>query len=91
MARFKIQPDTNSSLCGSCREAHVVEFANGTRATFCNAHHSESRAVLRPVQRCSEYQNKNTPSQWQMEKIAWTLITDKSGLKIGFTPPKKDD
>lgn len=90
VAQFKIQ-SAMAGLCVRCRESHVVTFANNEQRTYCRAYHSEQVLIRVPVVKCSEFSDKNTPSQYDMEKIAWTLITDKSGQKIGFAPPAKDD
>lgn len=47
--------------------------------------------ITEPVQRCNQYEDKNTPTKWEFEQIAWTLRTDGSGNKIGFERPMKKD
>jgi len=84
---FKVQP-THSGLCHSCGWGFIIEFDNGSVTVQCD--YSSMRRVLRPVVKCSEYRNKNSPSKEQMEKIAWVVTTDGSGQKIGFKPPKKE-
>ena len=78
-------------LCGNCRSAMFTVFTNGKTELRCRAHHAHDRLVFREVVHCSEYENKNVPSEYEMNKIAWTLRTDKSGLAIGFAPPEKTD
>ena len=45
--------------------------------------------VLRPVVECNEYENKNTPALWQLEKIAWKFSVDNQNRPAGFMSPKK--
>ena len=33
---------------------------------------------------CSAYDDKRVPSRWDMEQIAWVLVTNKAGKAIGF-------
>lgn len=85
---FKIQPGTSASLCGTCREALVIEFADHSEVR-CHSRGSDALLIRGPVLRCNDYDNKTRPSKWDMEKIAWVITTDKSGKAIGFTPPRK--
>lgn len=74
------------------KEGHTITFANGETATFCHEFFHQPFRIYRPVVNCSRYVNANQPARHELEKIAWTLNTDKSGQRIGFTPPaKKDD
>ena len=45
--------------------------------------------VRRPVTECNEYENKNTPALYQLEKIAWKFSVDGNNRPVGFLPPKK--
>ena len=89
--RFKIQPDMSGTLCSSCREAMIVDYADGRREVFCHSRGTEPMRVRRPVVRCNDFDDRRTPAKWEMDKIAWVVTTDKSGKAIGFAPPPKDD
>lgn len=79
-------------LCVTCRTSHIMEFANGTSATFCFQFGSPGLRITNPVIRCNEYDARGRMNSHEMEKIAWVVKTDRSGLAAGFRPPtKKDD
>jgi hypothetical protein len=42
-----------------------------------------------PVSECSSYDDKRLPSRRDMEKIAWVLLTKKTGRTIGFVTAKQ--
>ena len=44
--------------------------------------------ICKPVVECSEYENKLVKSQYEMEKIAWVLLS-KNGKPIGFYSPRE--
>lgn len=91
MILIKISPDKVRGLCSTCREAQTIEYENGKVLQLCTASPSgEPLRITQVVSRCSDYDNKMVPSKWEMEKVAWTLNTDKSGKVIGFAPPKPD-
>lgn len=88
---FKIQRTRGAGLCPTCRNAQIVEHANSRATTLCHSRDSfGGRPVLRPVTACSDYDDASTPAEWELQKIAWTVTTDKSGQAIGFKPPSKD-
>lgn len=76
-------------LCDTCREGHVVIRNNGTKITWCNTR-ADTVRLPNDVVKCSDYNDKRFISQWELEKIAWTLQTNKSGQAIGFAPPDKN-
>lgn len=80
-------------LCRNCQEAVNTTYDNGEVETWCQAVYNRPRRITRPVARCSDYIEANKTSRHEMEKIAWTLQTDKKGHAIGFAPPiiKNDD
>lgn len=85
---FKLAPSKPMGLCDTCREGTTRTHDNGDVVMLCDAGMNTQR-VHRPVVRCSDYNDSTTTSKWDMEKIAWTVTTDKSGQTIGFQPPKK--
>lgn len=86
--KFSMQPNRVSGLCVSCRESQVIEHENGRTVTLCH-YYGHPIVIARPVLRCNQFDDKKTPSEFEMQKIAWTLRTDQSGLAIGFKPPEK--
>lgn len=86
---IKIQPKA-IGLCATCRESHVTEYCDGTTQTMC-FFYGEPWLVRKPVTRCNQYDHKGAMNKHELEKIAWTLRTDKSGKIVGFTAPKKKD
>lgn len=87
-ASIKVHADRPQTLCTTCAEATVIEYKNGTVDIAC---HAPYPAILihRPVLRCSSFRKESDTSKKEMEKIAWEIRTDSSGLTIGFKPPKK--
>jgi hypothetical protein len=75
-------------MCSTCRAAHIVEFSDGHREVRCYARSTEPLWIVRPVVHCNDYDDQRVASKWDMEKIAWTVTTNKSGQAIGFAPPK---
>jgi hypothetical protein len=90
MPKIKVQPHAGDTLCARCHDGYVAERANGLRVAICHVTASPVRMPL-DVVRCTDFTPRDTPTRWEMEKVAWTLNTDKSGKVIGFRPPKKDD
>ncbi len=75
------------SLCSTCREGLVIEREAGTRFTWCHVAGAGFR-VPNDIVKCSDYNDKRFTSQYEMERVGWTLRTDKTGHAIGFTPPQ---
>lgn len=89
---IKIQPDKLPTLCSTCKEAQITQYTDGTTVVLCHARTSWSpRPVTRAVARCNDYEDANLVDRWEMEKIAWTVSTDKSGKRLGFQPPDKKE
>lgn len=68
----------------------MLETETGDTVTFCNNMMVPFR-VTRPVVRCTDFEDRTRENKYQMEKIAWTLTTDKKGNRVGFAPPQKKD
>jgi hypothetical protein len=68
-------------LCTSCRYAVVARGARvGEEIVKCSA-----LGNLRfEVTSCSAYENRATPSLWQMEQIAWVLRPNSGTKSVGF-------
>ena len=69
------------SPCSSCRYAIVVKGVRiGDEIVKCNP----LGTVRFTVTSCSAYENRATPSLWQMEQIAWVLRPNTGGKSVGF-------
>lgn len=66
-----------------------MEQADGTVLTRCHSRGMEPVIVRTTVVRCNDYDDRRTPSEYEMQKIAWVVTTDRSGQTIGFKPPQK--
>lgn len=88
--RVKIQSERDIGLCATCREAQVFE-QDHDLTIICNSR--RAFRVLRKVTYCTDYDDRGTPYKHDMERIAWMVTTDKSGMAIGFKPPvrRKDE
>lgn len=78
------------SLCRICRHGMQATRANNRILTFCTMGDFGLQRIASDVEQCSEFDDKSTPSRWEMDRIAWTLKTGPSGQIRGFTPPEKD-
>jgi hypothetical protein len=82
-------PEGAQSLCVTCRWAHIAKgFADSQQVTYCNGVRP-SIPVRFPVSQCSSYDDRRVASKWDMEKIAWILLTKKAGRSIGFVTAKQ--
>lgn len=83
-----VRGDVN--LCLSCRFSHCTTSAQtGRDFIACNVNYSHPIRMNEAVARCNQYQDKNKPTLSDMNEIAWTLMTDKGGRKIGFQSPEQ--
>lgn len=78
------QEHSGENLCLSCRRSTWRKDRSGHTYIQC---HAFERKVDSVTVECSEYDDKGRPALWDMEKIAWVLMSDKKG-PIGFRPIK---
>lgn len=83
-------PKFNTSLCNSCRNAHIMRYENN-EVTLCDELHPAQNIITRPVTTCNRYDDNSRPSLYDMRQIAWTLETNADKKFTGFAPPKKED
>ena len=80
-------PNHQESRCVTCRWAQIVRsLADSSERVYCRAIGGNARAIVmqQPIIDCNTYDDKRIPSRWDMEQIAWVLITNKAGKSIGF-------
>lgn len=89
--KFKVQATSGGPICLRCENGLVYERAQGERQAFCGAIGTDILPVPLDIVQCTEYRDRHQLSRFELEKVAWTIRTDRSGQAIGFEPPKKDD
>jgi len=80
-------PKTGSSLCLTCRNAHVLRGQNFEHHIFCNVAVTTAEINF-PVSFCSVYDDKRIPSLGEMKQIAWN-IKSRTSVPAGFTGSKQ--
>lgn len=84
--KIKIQGGTaredEPALCLSCRHAKVVQGAS-SRHTIVECRELATPVTFK-VTSCSQYLDRQHPSLWHMEDIAWVLRTDPKRRQVGF-------
>jgi hypothetical protein len=92
MVTIKIKdgtPQGAETLCVTCRWARIVKgFSLSQQEIHCGWLRGNS-LVKFPVSQCSAYDDKRLPSKYDMEKIAWILLTKQTGRTIGFVTAKR--
>lgn len=74
------------ALCLSCRFASIVQ-GPSTAQRIVRCSRVETTITFK-VTTCTEYINRNHPSLYHMEDIAWVLRTDLKRNQIGFVRSK---
>jgi hypothetical protein len=92
MVTIKIKdgtPEGGQPLCKTCRWAHIVKgFSVSQEQIRCKSLRNHPLVPF-AVNDCSSYDDKQLPSRWDMEQIAWVLLTKKTGRTIGFVTAKQ--
>ncbi|HZR29562.1 MAG TPA: hypothetical protein VFA71_12365 [Terriglobales bacterium] len=92
MANLKVQNGTpvgNESMCTTCRYARIIKgFSESEEIVFCELSYPSFRVPFR-VRECTEYDDKRLPRRYDMEKIAYILLSKTAGRDIGFVTPDK--
>lgn len=77
-------PQHGESMCLNCRTAQIVRgLADSSERVYCKAF-SVPPIMPQPVLSCNYFDDKRIPSRWDMEQIAWVLVTNKAGKAVGF-------
>ncbi|HTC94515.1 MAG TPA: hypothetical protein VK699_13835 [Terriglobales bacterium] len=92
MGNLKVQNGTpvgNESMCSTCRYARIIKgFSESEEIVFCELSYQSFRVPFR-VRECSEYDDKRLPRRYEMEKIAYILLSKTVGRDIGFVTPNE--
>lgn len=86
---LKVQQGTTKgtgSLCRTCRAAHIVRGNNNQQLVTCGAGNAPLR-VRFDIAECNRYMSATQPSLYEMEEIAWRLVTKQAGRPMGFVNP----
>ena len=82
----KIQAGTRSDgtrLCDTCHSGTIMRgAADSDETVYCSQ--INQRLVPTRVVECNRYQDRTKPTLWDMEQIAWILVTRGAGKQIGF-------
>jgi hypothetical protein len=88
--QLKIEGGTRSDakhLCRTCRSAVIVKGgAHSQETAWCQ---QMGRFVPIKVAECNRYLDATAMTVYEMEQIAWLLITKKAGRQIGFQSPEE--
>lgn len=88
--QLKIEGGTRSDakhLCRTCRQGIIVKGgAHSQETAYCQA---MGRFMSIKVAECNRYLDSTAMTVYEMEQIAWMLITKKAGRQIGFQSPEE--
>jgi hypothetical protein len=70
------------ALCLSCRYASIVS-GSSAKHTLIRCSRIETPVTFK-VTSCTEYLDRNHPSLYHLEDIAWVLRTDSRRKQVGF-------
>jgi len=74
------------SLCDTCARAHIEKgYRTSEHLVICKAQEPVHRVTF-AVSDCSDYQDKNRQTLWEMEQIAWTIAPRGPKGRAGFVP-----
>lgn len=83
---LKVQQGTvrgSGSLCRTCRNSMVMRGTNNQESVTCGGQ-SYPVQIYFEVAECNRYFCRDQPTLYEMEEIAWRLITKQAGRQIGF-------
>lgn len=75
----------SENLCRTCRYGQVARGTNNEEYVNCQRF---DRSFTFQVAECNQYENKNTPTLYEMEEIAWRVVT-KGSRVLGFVDAKE--
>lgn len=71
-------PQGSHSLCETCRRSHFIRGINMQSAVYCLMARPPM-PIKFPVAQCAYYDDKRTPSLYDMQQIAWSVTSRKRG------------
>ncbi len=83
-------PTGNKSMCSTCRFAQNIRGVNMQQDTFCLRLGNIPTRIGYPVEVCNGYEDKRTPSIYDMQQIAWNVSSRNRG-PVGFQEGDRTD
>lgn len=84
----KVKREGLGTLCDTCKHSTIAR--NDSQAlVYCTAMGMDGTRINFPVTDCSAYYHKKEAALYQMEEIAWILVTRKSGKEVGFVTAER--
>lgn len=84
---MKVKREGSGTLCDTCKRSTIMRGPGGEQTIYCRM---IERAVPHPVMDCTGYNDRRHPWPYEMEQLAWLLITEaKHGQKVGFYSPSE--
>lgn len=83
-------PHGNRSICATCRFAQNIRGIQMQQDSFCLRLGSMPVRIGYPVEQCNGYEDKRTPSIYDMQQIAWSVTSRQRG-PVGFQDADRND
>jgi hypothetical protein len=72
-------------MCITCRHrVHLQGIRDSQEESYCGAFGRPPKRLTFLAYECSVYDDKRLPSRYDMEQIAWILMSDVQTKRIGF-------
>src|SRR5574340_153016 len=88
--QLRVEGGTRSDekhLCRTCRHGVIVKGgAESQETTWCQ---QMGRFIKVKTAECNRYLDATAMTVYEMEQIAWLLVTKKAGRQIGFLSPEE--
>lgn len=84
---MKVKREGIGTLCDTCKSSVIMRGPGGEQAVYCRV---LERPLEFPVLDCNKYRDLKQLDHYEMEDMAWLLITEaKHGQKVGFYSPQE--
>jgi phosphopentomutase len=86
---IKVQDGTtrgDGNLCKTCRHSHIVRGNNNQEFVKCTY---ADKVMVFQVAECNRHFPANQPALYEMEEIAWRIVTKQAGRNVGFLNPQQ--
>jgi hypothetical protein len=80
-------PQGGGSLCTTCRHVTRIRGVNNQSLVHCGV--LQDKPITFEVAECNRYMNANQPALYEMEEIAWRIVTKGAGRVVGFVNPSE--